>query len=85
MQRVRCPVFFKQWGEYLPDDQRAADNTIADELGRADQLAHLGGVRFAYRVGKHVAGRVLDGATWDQLLTLVLGTSPGGKPVPSTL
>jgi protein gp37 len=46
---------FKQWGEYRPDSQNPAMNGIpADSAG-------------ASRVGKHAAGRQLDGRIWDEM------------------
>jgi protein gp37 len=48
--KADVPFFWKQWGEYLPDDQNP-------EIGRG-----TGGIR----VGKKAAGRHLDGRTWDQ-------------------
>jgi len=51
------PFFFKQWGEWLPDDQ-------IDPTNRRDPMfeTHMTWVR----VGKRAAGRVLDGRTWDE-------------------
>lgn len=45
------PFFFKQWGEFLPDSQHPA------MTAEARQAATTG----AIRVGKHKAGRLLDG------------------------
>ncbi len=52
------PFFFKQWGEYKPyaNDGRAPN---ADYMDFDDQRMH--------RVGKHNAGRILDGRTWDEM------------------
>ncbi len=57
--RDRCvaagvPFLFKQWGEWLPD----FDNFRWDENGGKGQPM--------LKVGKHKAGRVLDGRTWDE-------------------
>lgn len=44
---------FKQWGEWLPDNQNPAVEMPHDQNG-------------AIRVGKKAAGRSLDGRTWDE-------------------
>jgi protein gp37 len=50
----------KQWGEFLPDDQLSPALPYGSMLGKhpsgwfADQMAY-------WRVGKHAAGRLLDG------------------------
>lgn len=52
---------FKQYGEYLP-------LASADEASQYPRAAMIEGdnVRWV-RVGKHAAGRLLDGRTWDEL------------------
>lgn len=52
------PFFFKQWGEYLPDQQ---NHEMAEEI-RAISLPWEG-----IRIGKRAAGRLLDGRTWDEM------------------
>lgn len=59
---IEARVFFKQWGEWMP--RKAALKTV--EITR-DMVVH----RFPdneemIRVGKTRAGRVIDGALWDQ-------------------
>lgn len=56
-QAIGVPFFFKQWGEWSPlkDTSRATQN-----------VAHIDS-QFVYRVGKKVAGRVLDGETFSEL------------------
>ncbi|HKQ06623.1 MAG TPA: phage Gp37/Gp68 family protein [Blastocatellia bacterium] len=50
--------FFKQWGEWLPDDQ-------LDERNRRDPM--IGETDMTWmRVGKKKAGRLLDGVEWNQ-------------------
>lgn len=79
--RDQCQVagvayFFKQWGEWLPlvcerDTEGqgkyiAADGRriyIPDLLAHAHEIAHDQGI---IRFGKHAAGRLLDGRTWDE-------------------
>ena len=51
--------FFKQWGEWCPENQ-------GDFTGRF--CGKIGGPTM-YRVGKKTAGRMLDGITWDQYPT----------------
>lgn len=53
-QGSRVPFLFKQWGEYLP---------VFNSYTTPD------GYDFA-KVGKHEAGRVLDGRTWDEFPAL---------------
>lgn len=58
-QRARVPFFFKQWGEYLPALQDGA-------RGEEEKWVVLHCGDKPIRVGKKVAGRRLDGRTWDQ-------------------
>lgn len=53
------PFFFKQWGEWGPEDR-------VDELAEAvaNGLPTAGMMR---RVGKHAAGRLLDGREWNEV------------------
>lgn len=48
---------FKQWGDWLPADLQHTDTTLS---------SHSSAVRFE-RVGKKIAGRTLDGRTWDEV------------------
>ena len=52
------PFFFKQWGEFLPDQQ----NPEMTEHARQNSPGSC-----AIRVGKKAAGRLLDGRTWDEM------------------
>lgn len=56
------PFFFKQWGESAPlgqlPDEAAADWEIRNGVGYPAETF--------CRVGKHAAGRELDGRTWDE-------------------
>lgn len=52
------PFFFKQWGEWLPDDQ-------IDPTNRRDPMFET--YMTWFRVGKRASGRVLDGRTWDEM------------------
>ncbi|RYG34659.1 phage Gp37/Gp68 family protein [bacterium] len=53
------PFLFKQWGEFLPDTQNPEVTSFLDQPLRPDYFG-------AIRVGKHRAGRTLDGRTWDE-------------------
>lgn len=56
------PFHFKQWGHWRPDDGMQGD-TRARMLVRT-----INGARVTLvRLGKHAAGRELDGKTWDGL------------------
>lgn len=74
------PLFFKQWGEWWPPviSEAVAEKTV---IGKAisihkdarisegsETCAPFGGYEWAsmWRVGKHRAGRILDGRTWDE-------------------
>ncbi|MEX2015165.1 MAG: phage Gp37/Gp68 family protein, partial [Candidatus Hydrogenedentales bacterium] len=56
------PFHFKQWGHWRPDYASASPTrrrvVVPDSAGRPVSLV---------RLGKHAAGRELDGRTWDQL------------------
>jgi len=51
--------YFKQWGEWCPEDQAPEDAVVPARFVRDDGT---GGIRF----GKKAAGRELDGRTWDE-------------------
>lgn len=59
---ARVPFLFKQWGEWVTEDQSPEDITLP-----ATSWAHLGDDQpSVYKVGKKAAWRELDGRTWDQ-------------------
>jgi len=68
------PFHFKQWGEWLPDDQTRADgiNGLLYQAGQDVFGGHCAPyMEWANRngltgVGKKAAGRLLDGRTWDE-------------------
>lgn len=76
--RAGVPFHFKQWGEWgprepgdgMPFNSLGADNK--DRIVALDGTVHCtkepaGDMAFPMsRVGKHVAGKVLDGRTWDE-------------------
>lgn len=62
------PFFFKQWGEWLPLRDDSCDpprQTIGLPLFRDWPRRDLDGVEMI-KPGKKVAGRLLDGRTWDE-------------------
>lgn len=73
--RARVPFFFKQWGEYVPELQVPATQLpwsgffgYNGEWSSPDPQI-WGSVPFPAtmaKVGKHAAGRILDGRTWDE-------------------
>lgn len=67
--------FFKQWGEYrpcAPDEVTTPRSGWTPYLGKAgrlmarEELYEQNGAAHVERLGKALAGRMLDGQTWDQ-------------------
>jgi len=60
-QRADVAFHFKQWGQWCPDRSGAGVNAkriqVFDAFGKASTIV---------RLGKHAAGRRLDGETWDE-------------------
>ncbi len=56
-QAAGVPFFFKQWGAWIPGCQLTRE-------AAATSAVVAGGAR---RVGKKIAGRVIDGRTWDEV------------------
>ena len=68
------PFFFKQWGEWLPEDHAHVlpDNVqgaILSGKGPPGRVSVWNGQNRAtvFRVGKATAGRLLDGCTWNEV------------------
>ena len=65
------PFLFKQWGEWLPEGQRATQAVAPDLHGRRWCTADDGDDRYTktatavHKVGKKASGRLLDGVTHD--------------------
>ena len=57
---VDVPFFFKQWGEWAPDEM------LDSERGTTARSRQVDGI-WMTRFGKKAAGRILDGRTWDEL------------------
>jgi protein gp37 len=62
-QASGTPFFFKQWGEWLPNDQEYNCDPGGNDFEQRHQM--VGDVAMC-RVGKKKAGRLLDGRTWDE-------------------
>ena len=60
------PFFFKQWGEFAPEEN------LRQVSGSTKMFDGM------YRVGKRLAGRVLDGRTWDEVPNRPQITPNGG-------
>lgn len=56
-RRAGIAFFFKQWGEWAPYDRGGVDSTMLFRHGCTDTPIQ--------RIGKKLAGRLLDGKTWD--------------------
>jgi protein gp37 len=68
--RAKIAFHFKQWGHWCPDDLDAPDGAKRQLVMNSD-----GSRIVLVRVGKHAAGRDLDGQTWDQFPIPKLGAS----------
>ncbi len=62
-QDAGIAFFFKQWGEWAPLSQLA---WVTTETTFKHKPYDLDGEKMV-RVGKGMAGRVLDGRTWDEM------------------
>ncbi|MCP4678083.1 MAG: phage Gp37/Gp68 family protein [Deltaproteobacteria bacterium] len=67
------PFMFKQWGEWLPDDQVDSSEWVfkqghpgAPSWAINKPVCHISPGLHAFCVGKKRAGRELDGRTWDE-------------------
>ncbi|MGI6129892.1 MAG: phage Gp37/Gp68 family protein [bacterium] len=66
------PFFFKQWGEWLPDDQ--VKEPLIVKMGHPGApkwainklVCNLSPGLHAFKVGKKAAGRLLDGREWNE-------------------
>lgn len=95
------PFLFKQWGEWRPPLPGEEFNTLHGQGGKPpaylidrsgnvhctyDHLPEGANVTPVIRVGKKVAGRELDGRTWDELPDLAIAGArldamrPAGRP-----
>jgi protein gp37 len=60
------PFFFKQWGNWAPNGWRGIGRFTGRERLVGEPLDDMGHREVIERVGKHAAGRELDGRTWDE-------------------
>lgn len=60
------PFLFKQWGQYLPEDQPEARQFSAETEDGREAFETFADGSIALRVGKHFSGRTLDGRVWDE-------------------
>ena len=59
------PFHFKQFGEWAPAS--ASDEAFRMvSYGEVKHMHTFDGGHIVYRFGKHKAGRILDGRTWDE-------------------
>lgn len=58
-QAAGIPFHFKQWGEWVPEGQTPEETTIPARVLMDEATGCM-------RLGKKVAGRELDGRTWDE-------------------
>lgn len=70
-QAAGVPFFFKQWGEWAPNDVCANPAASWEPIGVSKALTHIkiwpGRDEVSYRIGKKAAGRILDGRMWDEM------------------
>ncbi len=66
------PVFFKQWGEYLPHSQVALNSDGSSAALTLSKSYLIINQEHFYYVGKDKAGRLLDGREWNEMPALVL-------------
>lgn len=71
-QAVDTPFFFKQWGEWAPEEEVGDDEPIRRACSHSATAANAHRVKMLgdekmLRVGKGAAGRILDGRTWDEM------------------
>lgn len=68
---VGVPFLFKQWGEWIDDDNIDSANLPTPQISDPGEHFHEcdHGTTSSWRVGKKAAGRMLDGRTWDEVPT----------------
>lgn len=70
-QAAGVPYFFKQFGEWSPDNISSDKTTVVYSEGGSGNYCGVGvdhpGCKTVWRVGKRAAGRLLDGRTWDEM------------------
>lgn len=78
-QAAKVPFFFKQWGEWAPGEIAGpnerpieaadlwADEWLIRRVGKAQPDEHRDDEPDVFRVGKRLAGRLLDGREWNEM------------------
>ena len=74
--KAQKPFFFRQWGEWLPEDQvdvrgrfpSVGHHVLLDRGGNSGKLRGIDRIRI-YRVGKNTAGNLLDSRSWTKAPT----------------
>jgi len=64
--KADVPFFFKQWGEWAPNGYRGIGLMETRERLVGPELDEHGHREVIERMGKKLAGRILDGRTWDE-------------------
>ena len=72
------PFFFKQWGEWWPFDQDAYRPKPAWQGNHQTYIVSGEQSVSIYRVGKHAAGRLLDGREWNEFPATPVAAAAGG-------
>jgi protein gp37 len=75
-QAAGVPYFFKQWGEWAPGKNFSETSGIPSGES-CDFGEGLDDNASVWRVGKKVAGRTLDGRTWDEMPKLSTAACKG--------
>ena len=60
------PFFFKQWGEWFCDDPRRFGSNPYERKPAFKWLRHNGSDCCMWKIGKKIAGRLLDGREWNE-------------------
>jgi protein gp37 len=70
-QAAGVKYFFKQWGDWVTEDQSPADIVLPGKswmpFAKMKDGEAVGDLTAVYKVGKKAAGRLLDGRTWDEV------------------
>jgi protein gp37 len=60
------PFFFKQWGQFSPDECGPRGEWVRRDGGCIKPPLQPGEAKFMFGVGKKAAGRLLDGREWNE-------------------
>lgn len=70
---AHAAYFFKQWGNWAPTGWRAIGNLDNKTMNVGPALDEMGHREQIGMVGKKLAGRLLDGRTWDEMPDVRIG------------